>query len=140
MTYLKPFFYIFISFTISAIAIAGYTAILLQQIDLYNGYELKTGIFIGSSLLLVFILICSWIVYMHGSLIWMRLLCFVLYLYFLSAVFFEIAYSQRIEFGTTWTNIEVWRKLVFYQWQTYGLIATSGLLYWWLNNWYSKEN
>jgi len=87
----------------------------------------------------VFVLLSQFFLKKIIKLIKWKIITSILFVISLEEAFFEIAYSLRAEFGTTWTNMEVRFTLVFGFKETFLLIFVAVTLYI-LLLWFIKNN
>lgn len=111
--------------------------LFLKDMDYYNPYN--NELVLPLLLCIIYILLCMWLVPKFKKII-LRILVFIaLPLVLISYIFFDIAYANRIEFGNSWTNTEVFLELVCTQRFFIPLLLIGMSLNFIVNLWYFKS-
>ena len=114
---------------ISSIAMYFYTASLVSGVGYYNKYDLGDGLFDSAIELLIYLGLSTFFLQKIIEKNWRIVVVTFLYLVVLQELFFNLAFSLRIEFGTTWTDMEVRFGLVLHYKKTYVLLSVSAIIY-----------
>jgi len=114
---------------LACIAMYLYTTSLIDDLEYYNKYDLQDGIFVSTIELIIYIGFST--LFLKKILLknWKILLSTFLYLIVLQGLLFNLAFSVRAEFGTTWTTMEVLLELVLNYKKTILLLSVSTIVY-----------
>lgn len=111
--------------------------LFLSKMEYYNPYN--NELVLPLLLCITYILLCMWLVPKFKKVI-LRIIVFIaLPLVLISYSFFDIAYANRIEFGNSWTNTEVFLELVCTQSFFIPLLLIGMSLNFIVNLWYFKS-
>ncbi|PKB44831.1 hypothetical protein AX016_3056 [Cellulophaga sp. RHA19] len=108
--------------------------LFLNDMDYYNPYnnELVFPLFIC----LFYISLCMWLIPKMKNKIFRNFIFIISPLLLISYAFFDIADSNKIEFGTTWTASEVFIELVYSKTYFIPLLLIGMSLNFIVNLWY----
>lgn len=111
--------------------------LFLNKMEYYNPYN--NELVLPLLLCITYILLCVWFVPMFKNIIFKVILFIIIPLLLISYIFFDIAYANRIEFGNTWTNTDVFIELVCSQNFYIPLLLIGVSLNFIVNLWYFKS-
>jgi hypothetical protein len=100
-----------------------------HKIDSSLSYQIKDGYFFAYTSFGIFIIICQIFFNKILNTLQWKIVATVMFFITLEEAFFDIAYSIRSAFGTTWTKMEVRNALVLNHWQTWFLLFVTTLLF-----------
>lgn len=108
--------------------------LFLSKMEYYNPYN--NELVLPLILCITYILLCIWFLPIFKNKIFRIIVFLLMPILLISYIFFDIAYANRIEFGNSWTNTEVFLELVCTQSFFIPLLLIGMSLNFIVNLWY----
>ncbi len=108
--------------------------LFLSKMEYYNPYN--NELVLPLMLCIIYILLCIWFLPIFKNKIFRIIVFLLMPILLISYIFFDIAYANRIEFGNSWTNTEVFLELVCTQSFFIPLLLIGMSLNFIVNLWY----